>query len=187
MGRKKKVREEEVETTVECLDCGKKYFSLTEASKDHTPDTAATHRIKPVQTKDPVKGARPVHEGGFINQDDMGVGTPIDSNGREDALASLIRKYPQLVNPDARELTRGLDLVEQADRNLVQAKRTVTPIASKPIPSFKKARTMTDASLKESLPHIPNCVRPNVKVARGEELIVISCLTCGCKVELSEG
>lgn len=166
---------------IECIDCGKKYKDIKEAMSAHDAETVLSHRIKPINKQKESIRVGPVSEGEIVGE--VGVGTPIiakDVKGSK--LNELIRQFPQLINPDAMELTRGVEELKELDRQTARSRHQLPEIGLKDIPNFVTAKGLSDEDLLEYLPHAGTCSDARGKVSRTASVITIKCVGCGSKV-----
>ena len=183
-GKKSKITAsgEDAVATVECLDCKHKYENIKEAMSYHNDESILTHRIKPIKVNKQLSEVRKVEQ----TEDDSTVseGIPIKGYTYADQLEELARKYPTLINPEARELTRGMEGIKQADI-VMKAKRSQAQIILKEIPNYEQASKLSDATLSEYVSHSGNC-NGNCKVSRSSNTITVSCSVCNSKTTVTK-
>jgi hypothetical protein len=174
------------EKKIECIDCGKKYKDFNEAVSKHDAKTALSHRIKPIGA--PKAGARvgPITEGEI--QGEIGTGTPIPqtSEGKGTQIDELLRQYPQLINPDARELTMGVEELREVDKQMAVARRDQPAIELAEIPNYVRAKGLSDTTLGKYLPHTLSCAGARIKVVRTPKLISVDCVMCKSNITLKK-
>ena len=172
--------------TVECVTCGgKKYHTYDEAAADHDPDVLPTHRIKNIAVR-AVTPPQSLNRAGFQTpQDAPSDGVPLmppAPTGGFDVNA-LMKQFPYLFSPEARELTRA---AKEVDSLTSRGRGVQRPQPIGEIPSFVDAQGKSDDELGVILPHASNCPSSRVKVTRGSTSITAECLTCKSKLVLTK-
>ena len=182
----KKVDVKAVEKKVRCDSCRKEYGSLDEAMVNHTPDTALTHTIRPITR---VRETRPqigrVPEGQAPVGEPLGIGMLSPTTVGETELERIMRKYPYLINPDARELNEGVAILEEIDRRTMAAARSPRgpTVDFKGLPTFTDAEKAGDEEMSRLLQHTPGCAGDAV-VQRSKTMIKVLCGRCGSSLSL---